>query len=65
MIKMKTKHHLGSCFETKQEHLTWFPASSLLLVIHTAKIEMHQHQAITARGQFQQVQKNNLCITPT
>jgi hypothetical protein len=48
----------------KDEHPTWFSGSSISLVTHTAKIEMHQHQAKILRSQSQQVQKKKLYITP-
>jgi hypothetical protein len=43
---MKTRHHLESRFETKDEQPPWFQGFSISLVTHTAKTDMHQYQAI-------------------
>jgi hypothetical protein len=61
---MKTRHHLESRFETKDEQPPWFQGFSISLVTHTAKTKMHQHQAISSlRPIPASEKKNNLCTT--
>jgi hypothetical protein len=48
MIKMKTWHHLESRFETKDAHPICFSDLSIFLIIHTAKTDRNQYQAISS-----------------